>query len=77
MPASIVPLRKNMPIKKKQKVNHLLGANGDQHYIVNPDVRALPPETINQRQLRDIKHALETPIESDEDLKELGREFDE
>ncbi|HEX8396393.1 MAG TPA: hypothetical protein VF644_03035 [Pyrinomonadaceae bacterium] len=51
-------------------------SNGKQMFIVNHDV-ADQPELINEREIEDIRYALESPLETDQDLEDLGREFNE
>ena len=45
-------------------------------FIVNHDITD-QPELINERQIEDIRYVLEAPLETDQDLEDLGREFNE
>jgi len=51
-------------------------SNGKQMFVVNHDV-TVQPELINEREIEDIRYALEATIETDQDLEDLGREFNE
>jgi hypothetical protein len=54
-------------------MNEKQSGNGNRTYIVNHPVDD-QPKHITEEQIKQIRFILETPIETDEDYEELGRD---
>ena len=67
---------RQFPKPKLPKRQPLIGAGGEKYIILSRDSERLP-YLIHEDAIRSIRHALETPIESDEDWMDLAREYNE